>query len=117
MLKTSAMIFTSRSRARRSAAPPGAERPGVSAITTAPASGIAPVTVSQGKLLMGSAASPALEPDQEEGAHEQHRSDEHGQRVPPDNPGPPPPQPARAPAEGGGHGVDQAVHAPVIEVH
>src|ERR1700733_10370639 len=114
-LNTSAMILTSLSRARRSASAPGADRPGSSEITTAPASGIAPVTVSQGKLLMGSAASPALEPDQEERADEQRRSHEHGQRVRTDKPCLHPAEPSGTAAEGGGHGVDQAVHAPVVE--
>ena len=72
---TSAIRLTSRSRARRSAGLPGADLPGVSAIATAPTSGIAPATVSQGKVLIRSAASSALEPHQQERADQQHGPD------------------------------------------
>ncbi len=45
----SASHLASRSRARRSAGAASAGEPGISASTIAPASGIAPATVSQGK--------------------------------------------------------------------
>ena len=51
-VKTSAMRLTSRSRERLSASVPGADLPGVRQTATVPTSGIAPATVSQGKLVM-----------------------------------------------------------------
>ncbi len=69
--------------------------PASAAITTAPTSGIAPATVSQGNVLIGSAASPALEPHQQQRADEQHRADEHGQRIRADEAGLQPAQPPR----------------------
>ena len=47
--KASARYLASASRARRSASALSCGRPGTSAITSAPASGTAPATVSQGK--------------------------------------------------------------------
>src|SRR5262250_2752866 len=79
---------------------------GMIAITSAPARGIAPMTVSQGNELM------RLDPHQQEGADEQHRTDEHGQGVGADEPGLDPPQPPRGAAHGSGERIDQAVHAP-----
>jgi len=46
----------------------------VTEMTSAPTSGIAPMTVSQGNVLMGSAASPNLDPRQEERADQQRRA-------------------------------------------
>ena len=51
-VKPSAICFTSLARAARSSDPPGADWPGVSATATAPTSGIAPITVSQGNELI-----------------------------------------------------------------
>ena len=50
--KTSASRLTRRCRAARSASLPGADRPGVTAMTRAPTSGTAPITVSQGNVLI-----------------------------------------------------------------
>src|SRR5262249_6310749 len=96
----SAMTLTSWSLLLLADAPSGAGRLGTSPITSAPASGIAPATVSQGKLLIGSAASSALDPHQQQGAHQQHGADEHGQRVGADEPGLHPAQPPGRPAHG-----------------
>ena len=112
--KTSASRLTSRSRARRSAWPPGADRPGVSAITIAPTSGIAPATVSQGKSTHRFCS---LTSQQQQRADQQHRADEHRQRIGTDEAGLQPAQPPRRAAERGGDGVDQPVHAAVVEVH
>src|ERR1700752_2264755 len=79
--KTRAICFTSKSRARLSAGLPGADLPGVSAITIAPTNGTTPVTVSQGNVLISLAASQFLQPHQQERADQQHRSDQHGQRI------------------------------------
>jgi hypothetical protein len=51
-VKPSVSCLTSLARARRSASPPGADRPGVSATAMAPTSGIAPMTVSHGNVLI-----------------------------------------------------------------
>src|SRR5215813_14687045 len=97
----SAICLVTRSRAAR-AASGGVAGPGLAesselatgmiAITSAPARGIAPMTVSQGNELM------RLDPHQQEGADEQHRTDEHGQGVGADEPGLDPPQPPRCAA-------------------
>ena len=51
-VKPRASTLTSLARARRSASPPGADWPGVSVTAMAPTSGIAPMTVSQGNVLI-----------------------------------------------------------------
>src|SRR5215472_7580873 len=114
--KTSVMRFTIKSRARWSAAPPGADLPGVSATTMAPTNGIAPATVSQGKVLISSPALPVSQPHQHKREYQRHGSQEHEQRIRADEARLHPAQPARQPAERRRHGVDQAVDAPVIEV-
>src|SRR5215469_1632219 len=113
--KTSAMRLTSRSRARWSAGLPGADLPGVRATAMAPTSGIAPATVSQGKVLISSPAL-SLQPHQQERADQQDGTQEHGQRIRAHETRLHPAQPARPPAEGRRHGVDKAVDAAVVEV-
>src|ERR1700722_14169171 len=116
-VQISVMRFTSRSRARRSAEPPGAEWPGVRPTAMAPASGITPATVSQGKLLiLDSAPHLGLDPYQQESADYEHGADQHRQCVGADEPGLDPADPARTAAHGGGDGIHQPVDATVIEV-
>src|SRR5262252_7241534 len=114
--KTSAMRLTIRSRARWSAAPPGADLPGVSATTMAPTSGIAPATVSQGKLVISLRSLLLLQAHPQERADERHASQEHEKPVRADEARLHSAQPARPSAERRRHGVDQAVDAAVIEV-
>src|SRR5215472_9528254 len=81
----------------------------------APTSGIAPATVSQGKVLISSPAL-SLQPHQQERADQQDGTQEHGQRIRAHETRLHPAQPARPPAEGRRHGVDKAVDAAVVEV-
>src|SRR3984957_7141464 len=95
-------------RAARSASLPGADTPGVTAITSAPANGTAPITGSQGNVRISRGL---LDSRHQEGADQQHPAEEHGQGVGADEAGLDPAHPSRRAADDRGHGVDQAVHA------
>src|ERR1700692_2594628 len=104
---TRASRLTSRRRAARSASLPGADTPGVTPITSAPANGTAPITVSQGNVLMSRGL---LDSRQQEGVEQEPPAEEHGKGVGGEESALDPAQPARRAADDRGHRVDQAVH-------
>src|SRR5262249_3962350 len=101
---SSAITLASWPRARWLPSLAPAEAPGMTASTSAPAAGIAIVTLSQGNVLITFAAS--LDPHQQEGADQQHRAHEHGQGIGPDEPGLDPSDPSRCAADRRGDRID-----------
>src|SRR5450631_470333 len=81
---------------------------GIAATTTAPASGTAPMTVSQGNVMSA--------PHQKESGQDEDDAAEHRQCVRPDEAGLETPEPARCTADECGEAVHEAVDAAVVEV-